>query len=66
MNKPAAFFGLDAQMVETNRVEREAMYLICPFQNVDFRELLDEYELTDGDSFPDTVDLFPSDLSDNV
>lgn len=48
VTEQAALSELSSEVVDAMTKEREAMYRICSFHNVDFQELVDENELTHG------------------
>lgn len=57
---------LGLQGVEAKRKAQKSMYLECLLQNIDFRGLLDEHELTYGETLLGSVDVFLSDPPCNV
>lgn len=57
LTEPAASSELVLQMVQALIKVRKAKYYICSFYNIDFRELVNEHELTHEEFLFDSVDL---------
>lgn len=62
---PVASTELAPQVVKAMRKDRESMYAERLLHDVDFRDLVDEHELTHVESLLDCVDLLLSDWSYN-
>lgn len=56
VTKWLASFESGLEMVKAMRKEREPMYPVRSFQNVDFGELVNKYELTNEENLLNSVD----------
>lgn len=64
--KPSNLFKLGPQVVENLRKVREGIILIGSFRNVDLLDLVNEHELTNGESLLGSVDFLLSGSPYNV
>lgn len=62
LKKPVTSPEHGPRAVEVVRKSRKAMCSTCSFHNLDFQKLADEYKLTYGQSFLDSVDSMLSDV----